>query len=291
MSDAFPFFVPVLTLVDDQYEPLPGLIETHLNWLKRQGVEGILVMGTTGEFPNFTTEQRKRYLKTVLRYNPELSVMVNIGVASIVDAFALQHHALETGKIDSVMWMPPFYFPEAQVNGLINCAAKLLELQPESIPFYAYHYPKMSKVNICVSLLETFPRIRGLKDSTGEFERIGQLVKTFPDREIFVGTDVAIPQAMALGCHGVISALGNIFPALIRETISGNEASLQTLRALRQVLDRYCKLPALKAYLNHLKLSSESAVMTLPFIDLPGTTQIALCTEIEGILHEQAVSS
>ena len=183
----FEFWVPLVSLVDEAYEPILPLITAHLDWLKASDADGILVMGTTGEFPNFTVSQRQQYLEAVLSVNPGLRVMVNIGAAALGDTLALQAHAINQPGVESLLCMPPFYYPENSVNGLEDYVGVLLDRQPAEIPFYLYHYPKMSQVGISAALLNHFPRLAGLKDTSGDFERIARLRRDCPDKKNICG--------------------------------------------------------------------------------------------------------
>lgn len=264
----FQFYVPVLSLINDQYEPLTGMIDAHLQWLKSQGAEGILVMGTTGEFPNFSVAERQRYLEAILSVNPGLKVMVNVGAASFGDARSLQAHALSQSGVDSLLMMPPFYYPDSAINGLDKFVGEVLKQQPEDVPFYLYHYPKLSQVSVTPELLAQFPQLAGLKDTSGDFERIGKLVTQFPEKQVFVGTDFQIRRSMVLGCTGIISGLGNLFPDLDMRAIKGEQAAEDALEALKDVFARYAKIPAMKLCLNHLGLSPETTKCSLPFTGL-----------------------
>ncbi len=282
----FDFHVPVMSLVNARHEPIVPLIEANLAWLKANGAQGLVVMGTTGEFPNFSVAQRERYLEALLSVNPDLPVMVNIGAASMVDALALQAHALSQPGVTSIIWMPPFYYPDTAINGLTRCLDRLLDHQPEHRPFYLYHYPKLSQVSIGADLLENYPRVAGLKDTSGDFDRIGQLVKDFPDKQIFVGTDYRVSEAHALGCAGAISAMGNIVPHLIARACQGETTYDATLLKLRQTFETFGKLAGFKAYLNHLKLAPHQASMTLPFVDLSLEQTSDMLSVIEMVLQE-----
>jgi 4-hydroxy-tetrahydrodipicolinate synthase len=282
----FQFYVPVLSLINDQYEPLPGMIEAHLNWLKEQGAEGILVMGTTGEFPNFSVAERQRYLDAVLSVNPGLKVMVNVGAASFGDARALQAHALAQSQVTSLLMMPPFYFPDSAINGLDRFVGEILKQQPEAIPFYLYHYPKLSQVSVTIELLTQFPQLAGLKDTSGDFERIGRLVQEFPEKQVFVGTDFQIRKSVELGCTGIISGLGNLFPDLDVRAIRGDSSAQEALESLKDVFGRYAKIPAMKLCLNHLGLSPETTRCSLPFTNLKDEEAEDVLSSCQKILEK-----
>lgn len=284
MLTDFRVYTPLLSLVDEDYSPQHTLIEAHLNWLKREGTHGLLVMGTTGEFPNFSVSQRQRYLEAVMQHNPGLDVMVNIGAASVEDILALQRHAVSVPGVRSILWMPPFYFPDTEINGLDAMLTRILTHQPAEIPFYLYHYPRMSQVHITPELLERFDRVAGLKDTSGDFDRIGQLVRQFPQKQVFVGTDYQITLSRQLGAAGIISSLSNLFPKLFTQAIQGDMVSEEALKQLRSVFNPFPKIPAMKAYFNHLALAPQRTHATLPFQDLNETEAQQVVQSIESVL-------
>jgi 4-hydroxy-tetrahydrodipicolinate synthase len=281
----FEWIVPTLTLVDDAYNPLPQMIETHLNWLKSYQADGILVLGTTGEFPNFSVQQRKTYLEAVLSVNPGLPVTVNIGACALADILELQAHALAQSGVDSLMWMPPFYFPGATVNGLTDMLGTILEQQHVKKPFYLYHNPNHSQVDISPELISAFPDITGWKDTSGDMNRIETLRNQFPTMKLHVGTDTEIIQSRMLGCDGVIPGMSNAFPQLYRAILDGETQKEPILGALRSILNRYGKITGLKAYLNRLpEFQNQHTATTFPFKALSPQTEETLYAEITATL-------
>lgn len=282
----FESIVPLLSLVDQDGVPLRDLIEAHLAWLKETRIDGVLVMGTTGEFPCFSVEQRKHYLDVVLATQPGVDVMVNIGAASLADTLELQRHAVSHPQVSRLLWMPPFYFPDLEFGSLAPMVSRVLEYQPNNIPLLMYHLPKMSQVNITPELLNTFSRLAGLKDSSGDFERIAHVRQACPQKQLYVGTDFKIQQTKALGCDGIISGLANLFPHYTRQVVDGHVERQETIRRLREALTRHHKIPAMKAYLHHLGLSSQKSSSMLPFSDLSPLEHETLMAELDGIQSE-----
>jgi len=289
LKERFEWIVPTLTLVDKAYQPLPQMIETHLNWLKSFGVNGILVLGTTGEFPDFSVAQRKAYLEAVLSVNPGLPLTVNIGACALADILELQAHAMAQPGVDSLMWMPPFYFPGSSVNGLIDMLGTILENQPVQKSFYLYHNPNHSQVDISPELLSAFPGITGWKDTSGDMTRIEGLRKQFPAMTLHVGTDTEIGQSKALGCDGVIPGMSNAFPQIYQAVLAGDSTQEPLLRDLRSVFNRYGKIAGLKAYLNQLPIfQGQGSATTFPFKALSPQEQDALQVEIKALIHAPA---
>lgn len=286
---SFQFHVAVLSLLDADFNPLEDLIAAHLRWLYACGAQGILVLGTTGEFPNLPVPIRQRYLEAVLRCNPGLSVMVNVGASSMADVACLQSHALSKNGVQSLLWMPPFYYPSTGINGLEACLSQLLRHQPSETPLYLYHYPKHSQVPITADLLAAFPQVAGMKDSSGDFDRMQALTTQFPRMAIFSGTDSELIQAQQAGCVGVISGLANVCPQLFTAIINGDTGQQALLRAVRDAMTRFPKIPSMKAYLNSLRLSSQQAISTLPFRDLTASEAMPLLETVQALVNPEDI--
>jgi 4-hydroxy-tetrahydrodipicolinate synthase len=281
------WMVPLLSLVDEHYQPQVDLIERHLTWLAQFKPDGLLVMGTTGEFPNFSIAQRQQYLEAVLSVNPGLPIMVNIGACSLSETLALQSHAVSQPGVSQVLWMPPFYFPDTFINGLENMLAQILSQHSDEIGFYMYHYPKMSQVSISESLL-SLPKVTGFKDTSGDFNRMKQLVEQFPNLQIFSGTDYQIDETCQAGCVGIISALANLFPGLTQKAVGGDIEAISQLKQLRGLFPQEAKMPAMKAYLNSLGFSGATkTVSTLPYRDLLPQENEALLKAISTVYSQE----
>jgi len=284
----FKLYVPLLTLVDSSYTPQEDLIAQHLQWLRSEGMTGVLALGTTGEFANLSVVERKRYLETVLAYSEDMDVMVNIGASGFHDVLELQNHALQyQEQVSSILWMPPFYYPQADINGLGNLLEQLLENQPLQKPFLLYNYPKMSKISISTDFLNHYQRLVGMKDTSGDFDWIATVREECPEKQVFVGTDFEAQHSKALGCAGMISSLSNLFPRLYQEAISGQTESEEKLKALSTAFRAYTKIPAMKVYLNTLNLSTQKCSLTLPFSELAPQEMQALCNQIYHILETE----
>lgn len=257
------FWVALLTLVDAENRPLTAFIEAHLKYLKANGVQGVLVMGTTGEFSSFSVSERQAYLETVMAVNPGLKIMVNVGASALSDTLALQTHALQQSTIHSLLCIPPFFFPSHAINGLAAWLKTILAQQCADIPFYLYHYPKNTQVPITAELLYQYPQVAGLKDSSGDFEALAQFRQAFPNKVLWAGTDWNISKSQAVGATGVLGALANIAPAYTHQALSGDSQAEIYLKELKNALPAHAKMPAIKAVLQ-AQFPSQPKSITLP---------------------------
>lgn len=213
-SSAMPgprFFVAAVTPCDSQGKFDEALYRELMPFFKEHGVDGILVLGSTGEFPSFSVAERKRVAETALKHRSGLQVMVQVGTPNLPETLDLLAHA-ESNGADCVLCIPPFYFKKPSVEGLTDYYSHVLPAT--KLPVFLYHYPDMSAVPITIPLLhnlERFPNLAGIKDSTGNADSYAAYVKEFPKLDIMTGTENNLPAALAAG-KGAILVSGNLFP-------------------------------------------------------------------------------
>jgi len=205
------FFVAAITPCDSSGKFDEALYRELMPFFKEHGVDGILVLGSTGEFPSFSVAERKRIAETALKHRSGLEVMVQVGTPNLPETLDLLSHAASNGA-DCVLCIPPFYFKKPAVEGLTEHYSRVLEAS--KLPVFLYHYPAMSEVPITPELLhslEHFPNLAGIKDSTGNADSYAAYVKEFPKLDIMTGTENNLPAALAAG-KGAILVSGNLFP-------------------------------------------------------------------------------
>ncbi|MCA9840808.1 MAG: dihydrodipicolinate synthase family protein [Cyanobacteria bacterium HKST-UBA03] len=269
------YYVAVLTLVDADVKPIIPLIKAHLSALQCNGVQGVLVLGTNGEFPHLNVRQRQQYLEVVVGQNMQLKtplrMMAHIGASNLADTLALQAHALEQPGVQELLLMPPFYYPATELNGLADYVNTVLDRQPDDVPLFIYHFPKLSGVPITPDLLRACPRLKGIKDSSGDVTHVRQLRDEFPDLVIMAGTDYQLINCDEAGANGIISGLANVVPHLLYQGLAQPSSDLENgLLALRTVAKSAPKPAVLKTILNVLGLADcADTLPVLPVAPLP----------------------
>ena len=136
-------------------------------FFKQGGCDGVVVLGTTGEFASFSVAERKRVAETALKHRAGLRMIMQVGTPNLPETLDLLAHAGANGA-DGVLCIPPFYFKNPPFEGLVKYYSAVLEAT--KLPVYLYHYPGMSEVPITPELLhklEHYPNLAGIKDSTG----------------------------------------------------------------------------------------------------------------------------
>jgi 4-hydroxy-tetrahydrodipicolinate synthase len=204
------FYVAAVTPCDSKLKFDEALYRDLMPFLKDRGADGVVVLGTTGEFPSFSMAERKRVAETALKHRSGLRMIVQVGTSNLPETLELLAHATANGA-DGVLCIPPFYFKNPSLEGLTHYYSQVLEAS--KIAVYLYHIPGTSAVPISLELLhklEHYPNLAGIKDSTGSAEGYAAFVKEFPKLDMMSGTDNNLPTALAHGMGAILMG-GNLF--------------------------------------------------------------------------------
>lgn len=240
------YLVPVVTIFCDD-----GCIDEAANvrlWNKLidHGLDGIVLMGSTGEFSQLTMAQKKQLIALAGReISGRTRLIVGTGCECLEDTVELSNYAAEQGA-DGVMVLTPYYFflEQKGIEEFYDSVVARI-----NIPLYLYNYPDRTAHDVnpktVYSLLKKhYPKIKGYKDSVGAPAHTRELIATvkpeFPDFEIFCGMDENFVANCMAGGDGVVGALANIDPAL----------SAAMKQALEQ--ENFCKVAELQKKFNRM---------------------------------------
>jgi dihydrodipicolinate synthase/N-acetylneuraminate lyase len=205
-----------LTPLTDGGEALDeAAVGPYVDFLVEGGVDGLLALGTTGEGFLLPVEQRRRAAQLFVEASAgRLQVAVHCGAQSTWDTVELAAHAADVGA-DAVAVMAPPYFPLDEPALLAHLAAAARAADPTS--FYVYEFAARSGYAVPLSVLEQLreeaPNFRGLKVSDTPWEQFAPYL--LEGLDIFVGPEALIPQGLAGGAVGAVSALASAFPELV----------------------------------------------------------------------------
>lgn len=251
------FYVAALAPLGSDLRIEEFLTRDYLAYLREHGTDGALVNGTTGEFPSFSTAERKRNLEVFLRHKGSLSIMCQIGTTNLAETTELLHHAEGAGA-DSVLILPPFYFNQPSDEGLLRFYEPILETA--RLPVYLYNIPQLSEVEITLNLvqrLSAFDKLAGIKDSWGKLERTTAYAQDFPKLKVYTGASRLIAQVMKAGAIGALTGNGNVFPSETAELChaAGDRSAAQAhLDQRATLLKGYAGVPAMKYALSKMGL-------------------------------------
>lgn len=228
---------PMLANGDVDYPSLNRLVEFHIS----AGTDGIVSVGTTGESATLSFAQHIDVVKaTVAAVAGRCRIVVGSGANSTEESLFLQTKTQDLG-IDGFLSVVPYY-NKPQQRGMVAHFTVLADAA--KVPVILYNVPGRTVADMLpetVAILAQHPNIIGIKDATGDMQRLKDtqsLVAT--DFLILSGDDATGCEFMNLGGHGVISVTANIVPKQMKmmcdAALSGN------IQAAKQIDDGIVRL-------------------------------------------------
>lgn len=188
-------------------------LASHLGFLRERGVDGVLALGSTGEFPRFDHGERERILAATVELAGALPVLANISSIRLDEVVALGRFARSLGVAGATL-MPPSFYPMAQADmrDFFLRAADAVDL-----PFYLYNFPELTGNRIGLETVAAFAErapMAGIKQSGAEFAYHRPLIRLGREKNfvVFSGADTRLPEVFALGGAGCIGGLVNFVP-------------------------------------------------------------------------------
>ena len=214
-------------LDEEAWEPL-------LEFYAGAGLNGVLVLGTTGEGVLFTDQERRRVAEAAIAAAGHLCVIVHCGAQTTASTSALAAHAAEAGADGVAVIAPPYFRFDAE-ELLKHLAAAAAACYP--LPFYVYEYAERSGYRVPITVIDELrehaTNLTGMKVSDAPFERVAPYLETGLD--VFIGAEALIPQGLEHGAVGAVSGLAAVFPevvsGLVREPTVERAQLAQALRA------------------------------------------------------------
>ncbi|MDI9369499.1 MAG: 4-hydroxy-tetrahydrodipicolinate synthase [Synergistaceae bacterium] len=205
-----------------------------LNWQIDGGVEFLVVLGTTGESPTVTADERPKIVEFALEtVSGRVPVVVGTGTNATASTIALSRQAEELGA-DGLLVVGPYYNKPTQEGYFQHYKAVA-----ESVgkPIIVYNVPGRTGSNIApdtILRLSAIQNIAAVKEASGDVAQIDTLLRTVkrerPDFSVLSGNDDQAFHLVNSGGDGVISVLSNVMPRETSEMIRLAQAG-ETARA------------------------------------------------------------
>lgn len=191
------------------YELFAKLVE----WQIAEGIDGIVVCGTTGEGSTLTDEEHKNAIEFMVKQVAgRVPVIAGTGSNDTAYAVELTKHACQMG-VDGVLTVTPYYNKATQ-KGLIKSFTAIADAS--TVPVILYNVPSRTGVNIApktVLELSKHPNINAVKEASGDISQIAEIAHLCGDNiNIYSGNDDQVVPIMSLGGKGCISVLSNLLP-------------------------------------------------------------------------------
>lgn len=227
----------VTPMVEDGSLDFPRL-RALVDWHIREGTDGIVVVGTTGESPTVDVEEHCELIRVVVEHaKKRIPVIAGTGANSTTEAIELARYAKKVGADYSLSVVP--YYNKPTQEGLYRHFRKIAE--SVDIPQILYNVPGRTACDLqnqTALRLAQVPNIIGLKDATGSIERSSDLVRQAPPNfAVYDGNDASALALMLFGGQGVISVTANVAPKLMHEMcVAAFKGDLATARSINNKL-------------------------------------------------------
>lgn len=287
-------FVPLLTPLDDALRLDVGALHAHVERLLEAGVDGVVALGTTGEFADLTAEERAEVVgATVRAVARRVPVVAGIGGVGTAEACAHAQRARAAGA-DAVLALPPLYW-KLDDDGLLRHYEAITRATP--LPVVLYDFPSLSGTPLSPVFVDRAARaleqVVGVKQSAGE-QRLTHavLARVKPHRPEFAvltgAADLVLPSLLA-GADGTIAAIGNVDARPLVALLAAHERGdlAAAVDEHRRVLDLLA-IPALaRPPLLALKVAAQVFGSPIgPAVRTPPPDAEAVAGEASRLAHE-----
>jgi dihydrodipicolinate synthase/N-acetylneuraminate lyase len=227
-------FTPNLVPLDERGRVDEAELRRYVDWLIDRGVHGLYPNGSTGEFTRFTPEERREIMRIVCdQCRGRVPVLAGAAEANVKETIAACE-AYHGFGATAVAIVSPFYYklsPESVYAYFREIATNSpIDVTLYNIPMFA------SPIDVpTLQRLAEFPRVIGIKDSSGDVSQMGRMVNAVrphrPDFTFLTGWDVVLVPMMLVGADGGTNATSGVVPELMRKLyddgrrgISGGDA-------------------------------------------------------------------
>ena len=192
------------------FEALKRLVEHQI----KNGTDYLVVCGTTAETPTLTDDEKDEITRFVVNcVAGRIPIVLGVG-GNNTKLVVNQLQTKDFSGIDAILSVTPYYNKPSQ-EGIYQHYAAIAQNSP--LPVILYNVPGRTGVNMLpettIRLANEFPNICAVKEASGNFTQIDDIIKNKPaDFMVISGDDGITFPLITLGAVGVISVIGNAFP-------------------------------------------------------------------------------
>lgn len=254
------FFTPAVTAFDSS-----GNIDVQANkniydHLINGGIDGIVLMGSTGEFFAMTEKQKIELIDLAVNYiEHRVKLYVGTGCMTVADTVKLSEYALNAGA-DGVMIISPYYF--ALTDESIEYFYDQVSSQIKG-DIFIYNYPDRTghdvSPEITYKLLKKHKNIIGYKDTVTDMTHTLKLISTvreeFPNFKVFSGFEEYFALNVISGGGGCIGGLSNLYPEMFSQWANAvNTFDVEKISEIQKKVNKYSELYAIgKPFISIMK--------------------------------------
>jgi 4-hydroxy-tetrahydrodipicolinate synthase len=265
-----------------------------VSFISDHGCNGIVPLGSYGEFNALTNNEKKQMLVSVMEARGDLCVIPNVGSDNFEETVDFARYAQGIG-VDALLIMPPYFYNDIEIDGLTNYYKKILETI--DIPVFLYNIPKYTGIEISDRLIDNLMdtgKIAGIHDSSGDISLIQHFKTKYPELNIVVANDTLFYEGMLLGISTFSSYLFNAFPEIVKaisfdfqQPKKGGKVAQQYLNEVHNVIRSFPRIASLK-YAVTLRGIAESDVRP-PLTSLSNDRKESLKNSISSYINHPII--
>lgn len=280
-------FTVMITPIDADGKVNLSALAAFTDWQIREGVHGLIPLGSTGEFLSLSDQDWDDVARTVIQTAAgRVPVLIGTGAEDTREAVRLSCKAEALGA-DGVMIIPPFYSTPTDDELVTHYRTIARSI---SVPIMVYNNPATSNVDMKPELLARIAEIEGcdyVKESTLEVTRIRDIVRLAGDKMTPFGGILGF-ESFVMGAQGWVAVASNVAPAAMSRifTLAADEKKYDEARALYlewlpiiQAVGGQAYVAGSKALLNHMGFAAGSPLP--PRLPLPSDQDAAMKTLVE----------
>lgn len=228
--------VPLVTPLNEDGSLDEEGLENLLDRLLSNGVHGVFIGGTTGEFLALPTKIRYQLFSCTVREIGNNAVTVaGIGSTCMEEVLKYADEAAKAGA-NCVSLVPPSFFPMSE-DQVYSFYSSVVEKTP--LPLVLYNHPDFARNRITVNVVNAFvsdERVIGIKDSSGDLDYFDEILRLSrgTDFRVLMGNESLMAEGIRRGAHGCVPSLGNLYPRLFVDcynaALEGNWATAASLQ-------------------------------------------------------------
>ncbi len=266
-------------------------LRTLVDFTVINGVDFIVALGTTAESATLSHEEKRLIMDTILSANRQrVPIVIGIG-GNCTSEVCKNISEWDFTGIAAILSVAPFYNKPSQ-EGIYLHFKKIAETS--SIPLILYNVPSRTVVNIdsntVIRLANDCKNIIGIKEASGNFSQITEIIKNAPNEFIVLsGDDFTTLPLLSLGGHGVISVIGNALPQqtalMVHKALMGDFRMAREMHflmhSLLTLVFQQGNPSGIKALLNTSKKCSN--ILRLPLLPVTNDLYQLIALESEKI--------
>ena len=207
--DFYGIYTPVITPYHGDFSIDEPAFDAMLEKLIADGVHGIIIAGTTGEYYAQTLEERVHLLKRGCDViGGRLPVIGGTGAMRTEDAVFLATVAKDAGVDGILIATPPYSVPTGRENALHAIKVE----RAAGLPVMLYNYPGRMAAEMDEDFLDRVgqsPNFRAIKESSGDINRVHLLARRYPHIALSCGMDDQALEFFAWGARSWVCAASN----------------------------------------------------------------------------------